>query len=121
MTEILFFKSIMKNQRYFNCLKSTNYDHIQFRNCSEELAVIPQNKGWCDGAEYFQYQWLIVGQEPFANAVGAGGGCLDIFSRLSFVFLHLLEAARYRLKYCLKGPLNLKQPTNQAHNKIFSW
>ena len=23
------------------------------------------------------------------------------------------EAARYRLKYCLKGPLNPKQPTNQ--------
>ena len=24
----------------------------------------------------------------------------------------LWETARYRLKYCLKGPLNLKQPTN---------
>ena len=25
----------------------------------------------------------------------------------------LWERARYRLKYCLKGPLNPKQPTNQ--------
>ena len=26
--------------------------------------------------------WLLVGQGPIALAVGAGGGCLDIFSRL---------------------------------------
>ena len=31
------------------------------------------------------------------------------FSLLSAL---LWETARYRLKYCLKGPLNLKQPTN---------
>ena len=24
--------------------------------------------------------WMIVGQGPFALAVGAGGGCLDIFT-----------------------------------------
>ena len=37
------------------------------------------------------------------------------FSRLSFLFLSpsLWETARYRLKYCLKGPLSPKQPTNQ--------
>ena len=28
-----------------------------------------------------------------------------------------LETARYRLKYCLKGPLNPKQPTNQPLSK----
>ena len=29
--------------------------------------------------------WMIVGQGPIALAVGAGGGCLDIFySHLSF-------------------------------------
>ena len=28
----------------------------------------------------------------------------------------LWETARYRLKYCLKGPLNSKQSTNQIHN-----
>ena len=49
-------------------------------------------------------------------AVGAGGGCLDIFSliyQFSFVSPSLWETARYRLKYCLKGPLSSKQPTNQ--------
>ena len=59
---------------------------------------------------------ITVGQGPTTLAVGAGGGCLDIFtpiypfSRLSPT---LWETARYRLKYCLKGPLNPTQPTNQ--------
>ena len=57
-----------------------------------------------------------VGQGPTALAVGAGGGCLDIFTLIySFSPLSpsLWEAARYRLKYCLKGPLKPNQPTNQ--------
>ena len=60
--------------------------------------------------------WITVGQGPTALAVGAGGGCLDIFT-LIYLFSplspSLWETARYRLKYCLKGPLNPKQPTNQ--------
>ena len=60
--------------------------------------------------------WITVGQGPTALAVGAGGGCLDIFI-LIFPFSplspSLWETARYRLTYCLKGPLNPKQPTNQ--------
>ena len=59
--------------------------------------------------------WTTVGQGPIALAVGAGGGCLDIFT-LFYPFFplspSLWETARYRLKYCLKGPLNPK-PTNQ--------
>ena len=60
--------------------------------------------------------WMIAGQVPIALAVGAGGGCLDIFTLLylfSSLSLSLWETARYRLKYGLKGPLNPKQPTNQ--------
>ena len=60
--------------------------------------------------------WIIVGQGPVALAVGADRGCLDIFSLICpFCPLSpsLWETARYRLKYCLKGPLNPKQPTNQ--------
>ena len=34
-------------------------------------------------------------------------------SIFSLFFLPLWETARYRLKNCLKGPLNPKQPTNQ--------
>ena len=48
---------------------------------------------------------------------GCGWGFFGrFFSRLSFLFFFspsLWETARYRLKYCLKGPLNPKQPTNQ--------
>ena len=60
--------------------------------------------------------WIKVGQGPTALAVGAGGGCLDIFTLLypfSPLSPALWETARYRLKYCLEGPLNPKQPTNQ--------
>ena len=59
--------------------------------------------------------WITVGQGPTALAVGAGGGCLDIFSLIYPFFPlspSLWETARYRLKYCLKGLLNPK-PTNQ--------
>ena len=35
------------------------------------------------------------------------------FSHLSFLSPSLWETARYRLKYCLRGPLNPKQPTKQ--------
>ena len=60
--------------------------------------------------------WIIAGQGPIALAVGAGGGCLDIFSLVYHFFPlspSLWETARYRLKYCLKGPLSPKQPTNK--------
>ena len=61
--------------------------------------------------------WLILGQGSTALAVGVGGGCLDIFT-LNYLFSplspSLWETARYILKYCLKGPLNPKQPTNQS-------
>ena len=59
---------------------------------------------------------MIVGQGPIALAVGAGGGCFDIFTLpylSSPVSPSLWETARYRLKYCLKGPLN---PNNQPTN-----
>ena len=65
--------------------------------------------------------WITVGQGPTALTVGAGGGCLDIFI-LIYPFSplppSLWETARYRLKYCLKGPLNPKQPTNQPTNQL---
>ena len=60
---------------------------------------------------------ITVGQGPTALAVGAGGCCLDIFTLIYPFFPlspSLWEAARYRLKYCLKGPLNPK-PTNQPN------
>ena len=62
--------------------------------------------------------WITVGQGPTALTVGAGGVCLDIctLTILYLLFLPLSgrETARYRLKYCPKGPLNLKQQTNHS-------
>ena len=60
--------------------------------------------------------WITVGQGPTALAEGAEGGCFDIFTLIypfSPLSPSLWETARYRLKYCLNGPLNPKQPTNQ--------
>ena len=65
--------------------------------------------------------WVIVGQGLIAHAVGAGGGLFGHFySSLSFfssLSPSLWKTGRYRLKYCLKGPLKPKQPTNQLINK----
>ena len=64
----------------------------------------------------FQCRGMIIGQGLTALVVSAGGGCLDIFT-IIYPFSPLspcrLETIRYRLKYCLKRPLNPKQPTNQ--------
>ena len=76
--------------------------------------------GWCDGLGKIPVPGrpairITVGQGPTALAVGAGGGCLDIFT-LIYPFSPLspsLLSVRYRLKYCLIGLLNPKQPTNQ--------
>ena len=82
-------------------------------------------RGWSDGGMVLGKLpvpgrptiWIREGQGPTALAVGAGGGCLDIFT-LDYTYCplspSLWETARYRLKYCLKGPLNPKQPTNQC-------
>ena len=65
--------------------------------------------------------WMTVGQGPTALTVGAGGGGLDIFTLIYPFFplsAPLWETARFRLKYCLKGPLN---PNNQPTNSHLSF
>ena len=60
--------------------------------------------------------WIRVGQGPTV-AVGAGGGCLDIFTLIypfSSLSPSLWETTRYRLKYCLKWSLSPKT-TNQPN------
>ena len=79
--------------------------------------------GWSDGAKVLN-KLPVPGRPtnlnnsrhpPIALAVGAGGVVWTFFlsSIFSLFFLPLLETARHRLKYCLKGSLNPKQPTNQ--------
>ena len=62
---------------------------------------------------------ITVGQGLIALAVGAGGVVLTFLlsSVLSSLPPSLWETARCRLKYCLKGPLNPKQPTNSNSYK----
>ena len=78
---------------------------------------LSEYRGWSGGAIVPGRPtiWITVGQGHIALA--ADGGCLDIctliypFSPLS---PSIWETVRYRLKYCLKGPLNPNnQPTNE--------
>ena len=66
---------------------------------------------------------MMIGQGPIALAVGVGGGLFGHFFLLypfSPLPPSLWETARYRLKSCLKGPLNSKQPARRRHvNTIF--
>ena len=70
---------------------------------------------------------MVLGKATFnlddsrSNAYGACSRCGwglfgDFFPLYPFSSLSpsLLQTARYRLKYCLKEPLNPKQPTNQS-------
>ena len=71
---------------------------------------------------------ITVGQGPTALAAGAGWIVWTFFpsSVISLFLLPLSRGgggggggARYRLKYCLKGPLNPHQPTNQPNRSYF--
>ena len=80
-----------------------------------------RNRGWSGGAMVLgnlpvpgrPTNLITVGQGPIALAVGAGGVVWTFLlsSILSLLSPSLWETARYRLKYCLKGPLNPKQST----------
>ena len=90
-------------------------------------AQLINNPGWSGGAMVLGKLpvpgrptiLITVGQRPIALAVGAGGVVWTFLlsSVLSSLSPSLWETARYRLKYCLKGPLNPKQPTNKPTNK----
>ena len=83
--------------------------------------------GWSDGAMLLGKLPVpgrptnldTVGQGPTVLAVGAGGVVWTFFSlvyHFSFLSPSIWDTARYRLKYCLKGPLSPKQPTIQSYN-----
>ena len=122
---------------YIVCSTISRVDHARYEIRWERISgdrvsfnVVPlESRGWSGGAMVLGKLpvpgrptiWITVGQGPTALAVGAGGGCLDIFTLIypfSPLSPSLWETARYRLKYCLKGPLNLKQPTNQPTTGI---
>ena len=96
---------------------------ITYESASDFLfdhANFDQTRGWSGGAMVLgklpvpgrPANLVRVGQGPSVLAVGVGGGCLEIFSLVypfSPLSPSLWKTARYRLKYCLKGPLNPKQ------------
>ena len=107
----------------------TSHKSITLPQPSDQLWIVTDGsvskRGWSGGAMVLGKLpvpgrptiLITVGQGPTALAVGAGGGCLDIFTLIYPFFPlspSLWETARYRLKYCLKGPLNPK-PTNQQY------
>ena len=53
-----------------------------------------------------------------AYSVCVSGGAVSLICHFSFSFLPIWKTARYRLKHCLKGLLNPKQPTNQNTIKM---
>ena len=65
--------------------------------------------------------WMVVGQGPTEHAVGAGVVWTFLLSSIfSILFLPLFGNGRYRLKYCLKGPLTQNnQPANSATRSLW--
>ena len=80
-------------------------------------------RGWSSGAKVLG-KLSVLGRptsldysraRAYCACSRCGWGCLDILSLIylfSFLSPSLWETARYRLKYCLKGPLNPKQSTH---------
>ena len=93
----------------------------------EEYEIFINCGGWSGGAiglgklpvQGRPTVWMIVGQGPIALAGGAGGWGLfgHFYSPLSFLSSSpsVLGTARYRRKYCLKGPLSQKQTNKQTN------
>ena len=120
---------------FVGCLHRLNYSSIGLSiltSCAKVPGLCPAWCGqvvrWC----WINFQcfgvlliWMKVGQGPIVLAVGAG--LFRVYSLVypfSFLSSILWETARYRLKYCLKGPFKPKQPTNQpivpCHRHVFS-
>ena len=98
--------------------------HVMANHHSFHIMVNHHNRGCSGGAMVLDKLPVLgrptiriaVGQEPTVLAVGAGESCLAILTLIypfSPLSSSLWETARFRLKYCLKEPLNPKQPTNQ--------
>ena len=82
-------------------------------------------RGWSGGAKVLG-KLPVPGRPTNLDYSGARAYCacnrcgrgvvwtfFSLIYHFSFLSPSLWETARYRLKYCLKGPLNPEQPTNQ--------
>ena len=95
---VLFSATLVKLEKYIpvHCLfisVSVYRFFFSLSLCPAESSFLNQKSGWSGGAMALGNLpvpgrptiWMIVGQGPTALAVGAGGGCLDIFL-LSSIF-----------------------------------
>ena len=115
---MLFDRKKAKSKYYKKKQKIDSYCFVK------EPLLIASSKGWSGGEMALGKLpvrgrptiWITVGQGPTALVVGVGGFFWTfLLSSILFSPLSpsLWEAAQYRLKYCLKGPVSPKQPTNQ--------
>ena len=107
--------SLWETARYRlkHCLKGP----LSLKQPTNQIFV---KSGWCDGAGKTSsagasYNLDYSRARAYCTCSRCGWGLFGhlLSSILSFLFLPGM--ARYRLKYCLKGPVNPKQPTNQPN------
>ena len=107
--------------------KAHQLAYISFQSSNTYL----QKRGWSGGAKVLGHLSVPGRPTNFDNSrtrtycacSRCGWGWFGHFSlvyHFSLLSPPLWETVRYRLKYCLKGPLNPKQPTNQPAEKQLS-
>ena len=108
------FSLIAKNH---SVIVTLSYNSVKLAiNKAPDIVVV----GWCIGAGFT----LSARNYSRARAYNAWSRCRwELFGHFSLIYHFSLlspslwETARYRLKYCLKGQLSPKQPTNYAPDK----
>ena len=82
---------------------------------------------WCTASAGASYNLDYSRARAYCTGSMCGWGLFGHFFIFSLIYPFsilspsLWETAHYRLKYCLKGPLNPKQPTNQPTNFCPYW
>ena len=118
-----------------------NYGYVPLSHLTYVMGVITTT-GFINRCHYRSFQgWsggaMVLGKLPvpgrptyldksraraYCACSRCGWGLFGHFSlvyHFSFLSPYLWETAGYRLKYCLKGPLSPKQPTNQPTDHFF--
>ena len=103
--------NLLETKVNLNCLLFSQRERESPKSSQEGVGQVVR---WC----WVNFPTNLDG--PIALAVVQVGVVWTFFVSciFSLFFLPLWETAQYRLKYCLKGPLNPKQPTNQIQSLV---